>query len=460
MSQSLDLTAQCANPPMPSLSWTPTIPGPNDQITFHVSREYADGCTGLAAKGLPHVDNDNKIITLYFDQYCFDTTCTQAVHCDTANYTVAGLDIGNYTILVKDTSDANHLCDSTEHMGTLDSSSVEIQLVSLEGSTHHAKTGSRQCVPYTISGFKNANTLQAVLEWDTLQLAYDTIRNIYPVSWLDPASFNPARKGQLRVIWIDFDVDGETVPDGAVLFEVCFDVIGSAPDTAIIEFAENILPTEIEDIDGEKLPISTSNGAVIISDDRYPDCEVDTADILCQEWVKDSVIKAKAQFCNDSSFFEVALVEWRGWQLLKMSTGMIDPSDQRFGSAYYYSCEGELIGRCNIGGFGNGICDNRLLEQDVNMVKHVWQCGETLPGCYTTSAKDVRSATGIIVNTLSSGSIQIKEAFVGKDYQVLDAHGRVVNSGILDATLNTGNLNMGVYWIRSADQLDKFIRIQ
>ena len=400
-SLSSELNAQCSNPPMPALSWTPVVPGPDDQVTIIVSREYANGCSGLQEKGSAVVDQVAKVITLYFDQFCYDTMCTQAVHCDTASYLVSGLETGEYKIVVRDTSDSNHLCDSTQHVADLDSGTIRIQQVQLNGSTHYAKTGSRQCVPYTIQGFEDANTLQAVLEWDTFKLAYDTVRNLYPISWFDAASFNPARKGQLRVIWIDFDVDGETIPDNAILFEVCFNVVGAAPDTANITFAEHILPTEIEDIEGEKLPVSTTNSSIIISSDRYPDCEIDTAEILCQDWVKDSVLKEKEAFCNDSSFFEIELVEWRGWHLLKFSTGTIDPSNQRFGNAYYYSCTGELVGRCNIGGFGNGICDNRLLEKDQNTIKHVWRCNEPLPGCYTTSSIDLSPYGTILINTIS-----------------------------------------------------------
>ena len=53
------------------------------------------------------------------------------------------------------------------------------------------------------------------------------------------------------MLWFDSNVQNDTLPDGTVLFEICFDVIGTGGQSSDITFGNNPSPS-ITDIDGNE----------------------------------------------------------------------------------------------------------------------------------------------------------------------------------------------------------------
>ena len=419
-----------------------------------------DGCEGLEAKSYT-VDHSAGIIYLHYDQFCQDTAmCTQAIHCDTAHYVISGLYVADYLIMVVDSNESNHVCDSSLHVTNLDSDTLNVRSFSIDGYEVTAKTGTQQCVPFSVTGFNELNTLQLSLQWDTLMILYDTVRNLYPINSFTPGSVSLRSIDDLRVIWFDFDVDGENIPDNEIMFEVCFNVIGNPGDTAIISYNEEFIPVEVEDIDGNRIEVTALDGAIYISEDRYGTCEADSADILCQEWVMDSVLSRIAEYCQkDSAYFELYLVDWRGWEVLRFSSGTITDMGEMVGNDVYFSCEGEYIGTCVVGGFGGGFCDNVLLTQDVTLKSKIWACGEPLPGCYTTSTKDSAFNKQLLINNISSDRLLVNPDYVSSDFVIFNSNGQVVVQESFSTSVDISTLTSGIYYIRSGEQVERFVKI-
>lgn len=455
-----NLSAQCNNPDLEGLSWSPLIAGTTDEVTIVVAKEYESGCSGLEAKGDIVVDHDAQTIIIYFDQFCNDTMmCTQDVHCDSVNYNLTGLNRGFYDIFVLDTNSTNHICASSSHIDTLETGTINIHDVIITSDTVIGKPGTQQCIPFVFDGFQNVNTFQASISWDTLVLKYDTVRNLEPLSYFSPASIALNFTDDLRVIWFDFDVDGESIADGTTLFEVCFTLIGNDGDTSDVYFNKSLLNPEIENIDGDTLPIVFKQGQIIISEDRYAQCEIDTAEFLCEEWVMDSVMSSIANFCqNDSGYFRLEIIDWRGWEIVKMSRGYNSMAQGQIGQELFFACDGEFLGFCSIGGFAGGFCSDAGLSEDTTFVRHVWECTERLPGCYTTSNHDLSTQTKILRHTLGTDILGIKNEFVGTKYQILNIHGQPIQTGTLNTQLNIHELSSGVYWIKSGQSVESFVK--
>ena len=451
--------SQCMDPDLPRLSWSPNVPGTDEDVRIIVAMEYPSDCGGLASKGDVVVDHDNRLITVYFDQFCNDTLpCTQRVHCDTAHYIVSDLDSGTYDLIVLDTVSENHICDTVDHEMVLDSGTMEVRNVFVRADSLVGKPGTIQCIPYSLRGFKNVNTFQVALGWDTLKLRYDTVRNLTVLNHFTAANFGLRDPGDLRVIWIDFDVDGETLPNGTTLFEVCFELVGSAPDTADIIYNREILNTEIENVNGDTLAVKAFPGQIIISEDFYPQCEADTADILCHEWVMDTVMNSLERYCQtDSGYFRIEHIDWRGWDLIKVSRGYFAQMGP-IGQEIFFTCEGERLGFCTIGGFAGGYCDVEELGQDTSLVKSVWSCGETLPGCYTTSLNDQNDQDGdILRNNLVSSELFINGDYVGRKFEIYNSKGQRLDHGTLSSVVPLKFSDSGIYWIRSGKTVQSFV---
>lgn len=456
------LNGQCVDPDLAGLSWTPQVPGTQDELRIVVAREYENGCSGLQTRGNAVVDHSAKTITVYYDQFCLDSgLCLRdsLPHCDTAHYVITDLDTGIYDIIVVDSVSANHMCSGSSHEDVLYNGNVTVRDVVITSDTVAGKRFTIQCLPYTFDGFQGVNTLQTVLTWDTLKVRFDTVRNLHPISYFDFASFGLRSPGDLRVIWYDFDVDGESVPDNTVLFEVCFDLVGLAPDTADITFNTSLLNTEIEDVDGDTLAIITNPGRIIISNDFYPPCELDTSNFLCQDWVKDTVNNGIATYCNvDSGYFQLDFIDWRGWNILKISRGYITQTGP-LGEEVFLTCDGEVLGTCIIGGFGGGFCDMPELGNDTSHVKKVWSCGEKLPGCYTVGNNTQYNEDVILTSNLVDDHLKIKSGYIGQTFEIYNVNGQRILNGTLNKNIDISKVPSGTYWIKSGNAIETFVKL-
>jgi hypothetical protein len=363
-------------------------------------------------------------------------------------------------ILVVDNNEGNHTCDTADHEMILDSLPMAIKDIRLEGRTVHGSQGTTQCVPFVISGFNTLIDMQVSFKWDSNIVRFNSVRNLYPLEYFLPFNLFSPRANELRMIWVDEDITGKSVPDDAVLFEACFDLVGMDGDTAIINFDRGVLEPKASDgsdPDGPSFNMLTENGVIIIDGDRYGTCSMDSVEILCSDWMLDTLQDLIREQCVDSSNLALDLVSWRGYEVLRLTTSREQPSSDLVGQEAYYSCEGELIATCTFAG-RNRVCDAVINDDDITELRSIWECGDRLPGCYLTSASDNEEVhADILLNNM------VRDRLVFKRPLTTPAH-IISTSGKIIASLPSGSQEVdlsgfvpGVFWLRTTSGSEAFV---
>jgi gliding motility-associated-like protein len=159
-------------------------------------------------------------------------TSTNVGHNDTVVYTVPRP--GEYEIVVED----------GKSCGLIDT--IEMPVI-FEAEVANGQPGDTVCVGITVSNFVDITNTQFTLSWDPAILSYIGFQNINnSLPALNSGSFNEGLTagGLLPFIW--FDVLGTTnsLPDGSVMFELCFELIGDLGDSSPVSFVDT--PTDIQ----------------------------------------------------------------------------------------------------------------------------------------------------------------------------------------------------------------------
>lgn len=95
--------------------------------------------------------------------------------------------------------------------------------------------GDTICIPVTVENFDAIVGLQFEVIWDSDVLDYIRVQNPGSTNISITADFNQSGPNALKFIPLNLPpITGETLPDGAVLFEICFRVIGIPQSTSCI----------------------------------------------------------------------------------------------------------------------------------------------------------------------------------------------------------------------------------
>ncbi len=97
--------------------------------------------------------------------------------------------------------------------------------------------GDQICIPVIADHFINVTTFSLNITWDPQVLHFNTIQN---QQFTDGASNAPG-PSDLRYIWGDGENLGHDLPDGTVLFEICFTAIGIPGETSTIDGPQFVL---------------------------------------------------------------------------------------------------------------------------------------------------------------------------------------------------------------------------
>lgn len=126
-----------------------------------------------------------------------------------------------------------------------------------------AAPGSVVCLPVTVFDFNDILALQFPIIYDESIVTFSNVQNFNPAAnGLNAGSFNDLG-GALLLSWNDPLFSGITLPDGAVLFEVCFNVIGVAGETSPVEIGDSPIPPEAANNIGE-VGFNGINGSIFI----------------------------------------------------------------------------------------------------------------------------------------------------------------------------------------------------
>ena len=133
-------------------------------------------------------------------------------------------------------------------------------------SSAFADVGDQVCVDVSVDNFTDILATQFSINYDTNILEFESVGNFGLPSLNEdvmglPGVIDP---GNITVSWIDPTLNGVSIPDGTVLFEICFNAL--AEGTAAVAVTGNPIPIEVVDSNSEIVETSQNDGGVIVSD--------------------------------------------------------------------------------------------------------------------------------------------------------------------------------------------------
>ena len=194
------------------------------------------------AGGLPEFDNSNY--TNLSISLTTDPTVTANIsvgpytHGDVVNFTVT--EPGIYNVVLEDgrSCAANFTIDMSA-CTQLETNADDV--VTLPGQT--------VCVEVTANSFTDIFSFQYTINYDPTILDFTTIN---PIDLPADLLFAEPSAGNITVSWSDatLPLDGVTLADGTVLYEICFMAIGAVGETSPIDFSGSLTPIEVTTTDG------------------------------------------------------------------------------------------------------------------------------------------------------------------------------------------------------------------
>ena len=125
--------------------------------------------------------------------------------------------------------------------------------------------GASFCLPVSVQNFNNLVSIQNAINWDPTVLTFDSITNLTLTNSdaSDPFSSINASIGQLGLSWSN--QAGVTFPDGTVVVELCFTVVGNINDMTTVIFDDNPIPVEvIQGGSNDNLGLASTGGKINI----------------------------------------------------------------------------------------------------------------------------------------------------------------------------------------------------
>jgi gliding motility-associated-like protein len=149
--------------------------------------------------------------------------------------------------------------------GTMNSSSsIGVDSVTFQFNCIDGAPGDTICIPVTVENFNNINIIQFEIFWNSSVLDYIEVSNPGTTSINVVADFNLSGPNALKFIPLGFPIDGESLPDGTVLFEICFRIIGFPDSTSCVGISP-FFEFEVGDVNGQ-VPADSINCCMMVED--------------------------------------------------------------------------------------------------------------------------------------------------------------------------------------------------
>ena len=135
--------------------------------------------------------------------------------------------------------------------------------ITLSVSSKTVTPGATTCLDITARDFDNIIAAQYSMKWDPEVLKFKKVAN-YGMPNLGVNNFGTQRsdEGLLTFLWYDPNVQGVRVPNNAVIYQVCFDVVGESGDKTYFRFVDKPTSIEVGDASGTVIPLNALSGTV------------------------------------------------------------------------------------------------------------------------------------------------------------------------------------------------------
>ncbi|NND07504.1 MAG: T9SS type B sorting domain-containing protein [Saprospiraceae bacterium] len=122
--------------------------------------------------------------------------------------------------------------------------------------------GSEVCVDFKVKDFIDITTLGATVEWDNAVITNPRIESIN-LDGLNENLFNldQGANGLFSFVWIDNTTEGINLPDGSILFTICYNVVGSEGQSTTVSFTDMITDREVSQL-SIAIPFNQCDGVI------------------------------------------------------------------------------------------------------------------------------------------------------------------------------------------------------
>ncbi|PHN04939.1 hypothetical protein [Flavilitoribacter nigricans] len=133
-------------------------------------------------------------------------------------------------------------------------------------SNQRVKSGAPLCLDIQVADFDQLLSMQYSVKWDPTMLKFKSVQN-FQLPGLGPEDFGAHRaaEGTLTSVWIDENLQGVTVADGATIYQICYDVVGASGKTTEVMFSDGPTPFEVVNLKEEVVDIKGVAGRVTIN---------------------------------------------------------------------------------------------------------------------------------------------------------------------------------------------------
>ncbi len=129
-----------------------------------------------------------------------------------------------------------------------------------------AAVGETVCLNISVENFNDVASAQLSIHFNSAILDYDTVNSIN-LAGMSPSNIgtNAANSGTLTFSWFDPTTEGITLPNGTVIFKLCFKVIGTNGQTSNITFDGTPTVVEITNGAGQNMTPAFVTGSVLVA---------------------------------------------------------------------------------------------------------------------------------------------------------------------------------------------------
>ena len=181
------------------------------------------------------------------------------------------------------------------------------------------------CIPILTEDFIEILNFQFVVSYDptVLNVASPGIVNPNPILGVSPPFGATAPEGNYIVAWTALPPIGVDIPNGEVLFELCFDVVGSLGDQTTINIIEtSTLPLDFNNNNGDVIAAIVNPGNLIIEPNTVFDLVITASDETCADLENGSLT---AQASGGSAPYTYTCVSDDG--SINTTVTIVDPTD-------------------------------------------------------------------------------------------------------------------------------------
>lgn len=142
----------------------------------------------------------------------------------------------------------------------------------LSADTADVVAGDAFCLPFTATGFADIAGLAFTVSYDPAVVAFDMAVN-FALPSINATSFDASVPGLIGFSWFDPSFLGQNLPDGTVLFELCFTAL--APGVMPVTFTSGLVAIEVLNSAQDVVPFNSDPGLVTVTAPLALDCPAD-----------------------------------------------------------------------------------------------------------------------------------------------------------------------------------------